>query len=410
MTRISKMQRLTVSATLALGAIFATPAAGEQPQIVYTLLHTFMGFTVPDGANPEGGLIADAQGNIYGTTSAGGASNQGEVFRWDTNNQWMVLYPFTGFADGGMPKAGVVLDSAGNLYGTTFGGGSGHGVVYELSPTPNGPWLERVIHTFTGGVDGGEPYASLILDRSGNLYGTTTTGGILPGGGTGDGVVFELSPNGGGAWTETPLYTFAGKPDGANPYASLVFDGNGDLWGTTSNGGQGSGLGNGVVFELTPPTWGEIVVHRFAGGLGDGENPQAGLTLDSSGNLYGTTPFGGKASGSGYGVVYTIPTGGSETVLYKFQGALDGDCPYAGLIYSSATGLLYGITYVGGASGNGLVFSMTTGGVKTPVFSFPAAPSPEFAFGALVQTPSGIYGTTYGGSGAFYYGVLFNLN
>jgi len=410
----SVTQRLAVSGTLILGAIFGT-AAGARAQTNYTLLHTFeyLALTPPDGANPKGGLIADAQGSIYGTTYWG-AAGAGEVFRWETNGQWTPLYTFTGFADGGMPTAGLVLDPAGNLYGTTYGGGSGHGVVFKLTPTTGGgAWIEKVIHTFTGGVDGGNPFAGLILDKIGNLYGTTTTGGVLTGGGAGYGVVFELTPMAGGAWTEAPLYTFAGKPDGANPYGSLIFDANGNLYGTTMNGGPGSGLGKGIAFELTPPSspgnWGETVLHQFAGGANDGENPQAGLTMDSSGNLYGTTPFGGRASGSGYGVVYTMPIGGTETWLYKFAGQPDGDCPYAGLIYSSTNNQLYGATYFGGLNGYGLVFSMTTAGVKTPLYSFTSSGAAE-PFGGLVQTPGGIYGTTYSGYGTYYYGVLFNLN
>jgi uncharacterized repeat protein (TIGR03803 family) len=412
--RASAMQRLAVSGTLILGAIFGT-AAGAQAQTTFTLLHTFAGIaaTPADGANPKGGLIADAQGNIYGATYWG-AAGAGEVFRWDTNGQWTPLYTFTGFADGGMPTAGLVFDPAGNLYGATYGGGSGHGVVYELSPRANGSWTEKAIHTFTGGADGGDPFAGLILDKSGNLYGTTTTGGVLTGGGAGYGVAFELTPMAGGVWMETPLYTFAGKPDGANPYGSLIFDANGNLYGTTMNGGQGSGSGKGIVFELTPPTttggiWGETVLHRFAGGANDGENPQAGLTLDSSGNLYGTTLYGGQASAPGFGVVYTIPAGGAATPLHRFTGQPDGDGPYAGLIYSSTSGLLYGATYFGGLNGYGLVFSMTTGGIESQLYSFTSSGAAE-PFGGLVQTPGGIYGTTYSGYGAYYYGVLFNLN
>jgi uncharacterized repeat protein (TIGR03803 family) len=265
-----------------------------------TVLYAFKGF--PDAAFPEyPDLIFDQAGNIYGTTTLGG-SNQcsgsgcGTAFRLTPSGSgWTesVIYNFgTGSSDGAVPFAGVIFDNAGNLYGTTFGGGTGSGTVFRLTPPGNG-WTEKILYNFQGN-DGDFPYAGLIFDQSGNLYGATSDGGT--GGG---GTVFELSPSG-GSWTLTVLYSFTGT-QGCGPFANLVMDAAGNLDGTTYCDGA---YGFGSVFKLTPtptPPWTYTPLHDFTGGS-DGKWPVSNVTLDMSGNLYGTASQGGTH----FGVVWKI--------------------------------------------------------------------------------------------------------
>jgi len=380
---------------LALLAVFATAAIGPLAQAAYTVEHTFTGQTA-DGANPAGGLIADGSGNVYGTTSQGGAYNQGTVFEWAAGGPETVLYSFTGGADGGGPEAGLILGPGGVLYGTTyFGGTNYYGVVFELTPsTGGGAWTETVLYNFTGGTDGGNPWAGVTLGPGGVLLGTTI------GGGSGYGVVFVLMPPtiAGGVWTEIVLYPFTGGSDGANPYGGVVLDAAGNLYGTTESGGTS---GFGVVFTLN--TGGVFsVLHTFTGGP-DGANPLASLVEGTPNNFYGTTPYGG----SGYGVVFKVTTGGLETVLHTFTGGADGAYPFAGLIYSG--GDLYGVTYFGGTNADGTVFKMTTVGVETVLHSFAAVPKGQDPFGGLVRIAPDVYGTTYYGGNTSLDGVLFKI-
>src|SRR5580658_2155921 len=385
-----------MTSRLALGAIFLTTVVGAPlaRAATYTVLHTFSGYST-DGANPAGGLIADANFNVYGTTYEGGAADQGTVFEWAADGPETVLYSFTGLADGGGPEAGLVLGPNGSLYGTTyFGGAYDYGVVFELTPpaVAGGAWTEAVLYSFTGGPDGGNPWAGLTLGSNGVFYGTTTGGGL------GVGVAFILTPptSPNGPWTETVLHNFgAFTGDGANPYASWTFGTNGVLYGATESGGSS---GYGIVFSLT--TGGVLtVLHPFTGGA-DGGNPQAGFALDSAGNFYGTTPYGG----AGYGVAFKMTEGGTFTLLHTFTGGTDGAYPFAGLIYSIPD--LYGVTYFGGASGGGTLFKMTTAGVKTVQHNFAAG---QYPFGSLVKNSAGTYGTTYYG-GSSTDGQLFSLS
>ena len=313
------------------------------------------------------GLVSDASGNLYGTTGYGGAYNQGTVFRLRrcTDGNWTesVLHSFTGGADGANPHSALILDSSGNLYGTTeFGGksaGSGCegetcGVVFELAHNPNGTWTESVLHSFTGYTDGAWPVAGLVSDAAGNLYGTTLigTGGC---GGSGCGTVYRLSANPDGSWTKAVLHSF-NLLDGDGPVAGLILDAAGNLYGTAEGGGNlsqslcGGGY-CGVVFKLAPnldETWTESVTHAFNGK--DGSSPQASLTFDATGNLYGTTTFGGDLSdceGRGCGVAFklTSNTGGTwtEIVLHRFYDT-PGAHPFAGMILDKS-GNLYGTTY-----------------------------------------------------------------
>src|SRR6266568_2687315 len=258
-----------------------------------------------------------------------------------------VLYSFT-VADGDDPKPGLVRDKEGNLYGTTFGGGtSGGGIVFKLDTADT----ETVLHSFSG-PDGANPAGGLVRDKEGNLYGTTFGGGLLNCFGAGCGVVFKLDTTN----TETVLHSFTG-PDGAFPEAGLVRDKMGNFYGTTSGGGPSR---SGTVFKLDT-TGAETVLHSFTGGA-DGANPVAGLVRDKEGNLYGTTVQGGNlscnAAPSGCGVVFKIDTTGTETVLHSFTGGADGAILYGGLVRDKA-GNLYGTTSNGGASGVGTVFKIT---------------------------------------------------
>ena len=203
------------------------------------VLYNFGG--IPDGANPCAGLIMDAKGNLYGTTENGGGVGLGVVFKVSSKGKETVLYSFPGGTDGGNPCAGLIMDAKGNLYGTTSAGGaSSWGVVFKLAPSGNRGWKETVLYSFTGGTDGGGPRAALIMDAKGNLYGTTAFGGA-----SANGVVFKVNSQG----EESVLYSFTGEPDGANPSSALIMDAKGNLYGTTENGGASN---DGTVFKLTP--------------------------------------------------------------------------------------------------------------------------------------------------------------
>lgn len=342
------------------GTVFEliAPAAGKQVWKQKVLLS----FNGSNGNLPAAGLILDKAGNLYGTTLEGGASNDGTVFKlakpaagkliWRES----VLVSFDG-TNGQNTQSGLVSDSAGNLYGTTnFGGANGDGTVFEASPpaSGHGAWTETVLFSFDD-TDGKFVADALIFDSKGNLYGTTNEGGA-----SGDGTVFELSPpSGGGAWTETVLASFDGT-DGANPYAGLVVDAAGNLYGTTAKGGT---QGDGIVFRLSPPSgggtaWVEKVLLNFKGS--DGDYPFAGLTLGSGGDLYGVTGGGGKF-GDGVAFKLAPPAGGTgawtETILAAFDGT-DGEGPSAALSFGKS-GDLYGTAVVGGKANDGNVFQLT---------------------------------------------------
>lgn len=347
------------------------------------ILHSFQN-NGKDGYWPFGGLILDTAGNLYGTTTEGGASGNGTVFQLTrrAHGKWTekVLHNFGGGRDGSKPYAGVTFDAAGNLYGTTYeGGGSGCGgegcgTVFLLPPpVPGAKWILKVLHSFRDdGKDGRHPFAGVILDAAGNLYGTTVYGPASDYFYYGSGIVFQLTPSTGGVWVEKELYIFCSSPecpDGNNPYAGLIFDAAGNLYGTTIYGGATGFDGN--VFQLTPDgkgNWSESVVYTFCAArynCNDGTYPYAGVILDASGNLYGTT-YQGTASNSycdgfGCGIAFQLKPSANgawtENVLYSFNGE-DGGLPYAGLIFDSAHNL-YGTTNGGGAYGNGEVFEIT---------------------------------------------------
>jgi uncharacterized repeat protein (TIGR03803 family) len=333
-------------------SLFVTGAHAASTEAV---LHTFNSNS-KDGNYPQGGHISDAAGNFYGTTENGGSHQQGTVFEVmpKAGGGWMekVLHNFNlNGKDGYEPSSSLIRDAAGSLYGTTYAGGAHDcGTVFQLTPERGGVWMERILHSFNAnGKDGTYPNASLIFDHSGNLYSTTVYGGA-----DGGGTVFELTPRKGGVWTEKILHTFiANGEDGFYPVASLIFDAAGNLYGTTAGGGVAS---RGTVFELTPKTWTEKELYSFNGNSQDGDGPQAGMVLDADGNLYGTTIAGG-ADGGGTAFEVT-PGAGTEKVLYNFNSnSQDGSGPQAGLIFD-ATGNLYGTTVYGGAGGYGTVFKI----------------------------------------------------
>jgi uncharacterized repeat protein (TIGR03803 family) len=352
------------------------------------VLHNFA--VPPKGAHPEAAVIRDSAGNLYGTTTVGGTSGHGVVYKVDTAGQETVLYAFKGRADGGFPYAGVIRDSAGNLYGTTNGGGtSGWGVVYKLDTAGK----ETVLYSFTGGADGGIPYAGVIRDAAGNLYGTTYA----------PGVVYKLDTAG----KQTVLYSFTGEADGASPVGGVVRDSAGNLYGTTVAGGTSY---TGVVYKVDKSGQ-ETVLYSFTGGA-DGGIPYSGVIRDAAGNLYGTTTVGGT---SGHGVVYKVDKSGQETVLYSFTGEADGGEPdYAGVIRDSA-GNLYGTTYYGGTAGCGgfgcgVVYKLDTAGQETVLYSFKGGADGAGPAGGVVRDAAGtFYGTTSVG-GPARAGVVFTLN
>ncbi len=368
--------------------ILALSIATKGQAQTFTVLHRFKGNTV-DGLRPYDALSLDRAGNIYGATYGGynGVTNGfGTVFRMSNKGRETVLYTFTGGTDGAYPYAGVVRDIKGNLYGTTYQGGDlsctinssfGCGTVFKVDPTGK----ETVIYAFKDGADGAEPLGDLLMDKAGNLYGTTASGGDLnhcpP---YGCGTVFQIDPTG----KETTLYSFTGGADGAAPSAGLVQDKKGNFYGTATGGGAHSGYG--VVFELTT-TGKEIVWHTFRG-TDDGDTPESTLVRDAAGNLYGTSS-GGRGRGA---VVFKVRPSHAFTPLYKFKDTGDGDLPSGRLVMDSA-GNLYGTTELG-ASGGGTVFKIDTTGMKTVLHSFTNQKDGGHPRGGLVADKAGnLYGT-----------------
>lgn len=367
------------------GVVFKIDTSGCE-----TELYTFKG--AADGSSPNG-LVRDSAGNLYGTAAGGGVSGAGVVFEIDMSGAETVLYSFTGGKDGGNPSS-LVRDQKGNLYGTTtYGGASNYGVVFKIDTSGK----ETVLYAFKGGADGAYPNPSVDLDASGNLYGATNNGGNAVGE-AGAGVVFKVDTSG----HERVLYTFTGGKDGAQPNG-VIRDGKGDLYGTASDGGTS---GAGVVFKVDPRGH-ETVLHTFSGG-DDGGSPYAGVILDSKGNLYGTTGFGGSADG---GVVFKVDTAGHESVLHTFSRGSEGNEPDNACVILDAAENLYGTTSFGGVGGAGTVYELDTRGMLKVLYGFPGIAQGQYPYnaGVLLGTDGRLYGTTfYGGDhGA---GVLYQLD
>jgi uncharacterized repeat protein (TIGR03803 family) len=363
-------------------------AAPRKPQTYKEeILYSFKGSE--DGANPFGGLVSDSAGNLYGTTNQGGTYNLGTVFKLEPSGKETVIHTFDGQADGANPLyVTLVRDSSGNLYGTTYAAGIGRGVVFKMDPRGK----ETVLRTLTQGT-GYSPFAGVILDSKGKVYATTTTGGSENGG-----TVFRTT----GIEQGKVLYNFIGNhQNGTTPTAPLVRDAAGNLYGTASGGGAS---GNGTVFKLNvknKPT----LLHAFSGNP-DGSLPYGGLILDSEGNLYGATNEGGT---SGIGTVYKVSLNGKETVLYSFQGMPDGANPGAGSLTMDTAGNLYGTTLAGGSHNYGTVFELSTAGKETVLYSFAGGGDGVAPEAGLTWDAKGnLYGTTSEG-GQHGQGSVFKL-
>jgi len=311
-----------------------------------------------DGGFPNAGVVLDKNGDVLGTASTGGnfqcSIGCGVVYELVKSSNWSerVLHTFAG-SDGQFPNAVMLQGPNGTLYGTTwFGGSTGNGTVFGLTPSGSS-WMESVLYSFDGTVDGSAPAAGVVADASGNLYGTTYKFD-----GYNDGVAYELRNRSHGAWKYRVLYSFTGQGGGEDPYAGLIIPSKHKLYGTTIEGGN---TGGGAAFELVDAHhhWAERDLHVF-GGAGDGSTPYGGLVADKAGNLFGTTIFGGANNA---GTVYELsPARGSawkERILYSFTGGNDGANPGGTLIFDSA-GNLYG-TAGGGQSGNGVIFEIVRG-------------------------------------------------
>ena len=349
------------------GVVFElTPNGGSWTE---TVLYTFTGGA--DGGEPLAGLAIDAQGNLYGTTAIGGSFGNGTVFMLAfASGSWTesVLYSFRGGSDGSYPQAAVTLHN-GSIYGTTYAGGgnsclgapSGCGTIFQLQPGNNG-WTENVLYRFTNGADGAFPYASLILDPAGNLYGATTQGGYLSGDCApyGCGNVFQLKHSSSG-WTLNSLYAFTYDTDGSAPIGGLLAGPHETLYGTTSGGGAGF---SGTVFQLAyaKGIWTFSLLHTFSGA--DGSAPE-GTLVGKGKYLFGTTYSGGTGSGCFFGgpcgtvfMLTASANGWKETVLHSFSdNGTDGTYPEAGLILGKDA--LYGTTSAGGPADKGTVFAIT---------------------------------------------------
>jgi len=401
-------------ATFMMTLVVASSASAASEKVVYSFGNG------SDAAHPFDIPVFDTAGNLYGTTWEGGPTNHGTVFELSprSGGGWTetVLYNFLGRpTDGGKPSGSLIFDGAGNIYGTTRNGGSPNcqgacGTVFKLTPG-NGTWTESVIYMFSGAKDGAYPYAGVIMDASGKLYGMTQEGGAHN-----FGTVFELSPSNGG-WTENTLHSFNGT-DGKTPVSGLTLDAAGNLYGTTEKGGDAD---LGVVFELSPSSggWKETVLYAFAGGA-DGREPYVGVIFDTAGNLYGTTSSGGAgACAKGCGTVFELSPSGSgwtETVIYSFTG-LSGSVPND--IVFDAAGNIYGTTRHGGTgkkckvTGCGTVFELTLSNgtwTETVLHSFSGIPDGAVPFsGPLVDAKGNVFGTTVFG-GKYHPGVLYEIH
>lgn len=355
-----------------------------------TLMHSFDG---ADGEDPRGDLLLDSAGNLWGTTRTGTTSN-GTVFKINAAGAFSLLYALgTGANDGSSPEAGLVQDSAGNLYGTTsFGGLSNSGEVFQL--TQAGAYSSIYELNYQTGPSA-QTTTSLVMDAAGVFYGTANLGGD-----SNRGYVFKIE-NGVGS----VLYSFAGAPDADTPKAGLLLGNDGNLYGTTESGGAAVSS-SGTVFKVT--TVGvESVIHSFGQVANEGRQPNGKLIKNTQGDFFGTTTSGGT---DGVGTIFKVTPAGAATVLYSFRATGgDGQTPKGALLLDSL-GNLYGTTSAGGASGRGTVFKLSPAGVMTILHSFAADPDGSTPVAGLVMDSSGnLYGTTSAG-GAHAKGTVFKIN
>jgi uncharacterized repeat protein (TIGR03803 family) len=404
--------------SLVLASVLGT--APSAPGQAFRVIHTFSGSA--DGSTPNSTMVMDQAGSLFGTTSYGGAqpgfAGSGIVFKLvQKNSAWILtsLYTFQGGSDGAYPGASVVIGPSGILYGTTSVGGNpgcpagtGCGTVYQLQPQSRAcqsvlcPWTKTALYRFIGGQDGANPaYGQLLFDHSGNIYGTTGGGGDV-----GSGVVYQLTRSSGG-WQESVLHSFDGMGDGLQPQSGVVFDSQGNLYGTTVDGGA---HGNGTAYELTPsgPGWGISKQYDIAN---EGNSPYAGVILDQLGNVYGATLFGGPGNG---GSIFRLATSGSQwnsTIIGSFSPlGGEGVGAFSSLTMDSA-GNLYGTTGTDGAHGFGSVLKLVPQNgswVQTTLYDFAGGSDGCNPSGGVTVAPDGhLYGTTQGcGAG---YGVVWEI-
>ena len=382
---------------LAVAALFsfATGTAVSAEKV----LHSFGRGT--DGAFPVAQLIMDGAGNLYGTTEIGGIHNYGTVFELTPlgGGGWSekVLHSFGQGTDGIGPSGSMVMDASGNLYGTTaYGGIRNQGTVFELIPNGNGGWNAKVLHSFGHGTDGIYPNGDLTWDAAGNLYGTTNQGGTQ-----GYGTAFNMTPNQGNSWSEQVLYNFGQGTDGQYPAGGLVWDADGNLFSMTIGGGIHD---DGTAFELSPNgdgSWTEKVLHSF-GHNTDGQSPSGGLVRDAAGNLYGATTYGGIRN-EGAVIQLAPQQGGSwtEKVLHSFGRTGDAQNPWAGLCIDPA-GNLYGTSLYGGDVDYGTVFQLVAtgnGGWTEQVrHNFGHGSDGENPYsGVIVDSAGNLFGLVFGG-------------
>lgn len=447
-----KLRALAFIVAVTLSMLLAsTPRIIAQDDANYSVLHVFKG---PDGSTPYGSLISDREGNLYGTTLGGGddvdapcennpfgPDGCGVVYRIDRRGNESVLYQFKGGPDGAFPATELLLDGAGNLYGTARGGGlttnsacdfiQGCGVVFKLDRGGN----ESVLYSFMGGANGFGPSSGLVRDPAGNFYGITIAGGIANTACTGDGppgtcgLVFKLDPRG----NETVLHAFTGGSDGYGPYGSLIRDWQGNLFGVASNGGDISSsfcdttvetlagaLGCGTVFKIDGA--GNFSVVQTFEGKDGGPFPDGWLAADYVGNIYGITGNGGSGVSStnlGNGTIFKIDRNGNESVLYNFAGGASGFTSFGSVIRDNL-GNLYGATYFGGDStdpacsatgGCGVVFRLDPRGHYTVLHTFKGPDGANPWADLYIDQNGNLYGaTTAGGDPTCNCGVVFKIS
>ncbi|HWE06283.1 MAG TPA: choice-of-anchor tandem repeat GloVer-containing protein [Rhizomicrobium sp.] len=393
-TRQQWISRARIGAARAALALMVVPVLGldgARPAQArgLTVLYNFAGSS--DGGDPFAGLIRDSAGNLYGTADYGGTAFAGAVFKVAPDGTETVLYSFSGGADGAQPFSALVRDKAGNLYGTTTMGGSANaGVVFKLDPGGT----ETVLHNFIGGTDGTTPTGGLLEDKGGNFYGTASQGGT-----SNAGVLFKIGAKG----KYSILHTFTGAAnDGKYPtYTSLLMDSVGALYGVTEEGGAANG---GILYKFSK-TGKLTILHSFMGGTTDGCNVLGTPFIDGNGTFYGTTSSCGASS---LGTVWMVSANGNETVLHSFAGGTtDGEYPLAGVIVD-ASGNIYGNTETGGASNFGTVYGISPNGTFALLHSFDGADG-KFPYGSFVRTARGtLFGTTQNG-GTIGYGTVWKM-
>lgn len=402
-----------LAAAFVLTMLVAQPSPAQTFNVIYN-------FNLQTGQSPWSGPTMDRAGNLYGTTFNGGSSGNGIAYKLTrVGAGWIFtpLYSFAGGSDGAHPYAGVTIGPDGAIYGATYyGGGSGCGLgcgtVYRLAPPPTTcnstlcAWNETVLYRFNGSADGALPFAAVAFDQAGNLYGTTLSGAGNGCGGNGCGIVYKLTRSGVN-WTESIVHTFTGGTDGSSPRAGITLDSAGNLYGTTTLGGN---YGYGVVFQMTPSGggWNENVLYTFTGGA-DGGSPLSGVIFDGLGNLYGGNANDGSAPCKAYEL---SPSGGSWnfTLLYGFTYEQGANCA-RNLGFDNA-GNLYGTTAGGGSYANGVVFELSHSGgswTYTALHEFTGGDDGEDSYSNIVIDSSGnLYGTASLG-GTHGAGVVFQL-